>query len=163
MYFDQDVAKRSRARGLRILAGRCVVMMAALFIVGAVSHGVLRHLVQTSPLWIAITLGLRQSSLTKWAALPRFVFWLLWLAAIWLYLRVWARIAAGTFTPTEIAMTVGVGVASTVGIARAIAIKSEVQASAAVATTFVVAALRVAAARIRPLREIAHRYVRLNK
>jgi hypothetical protein len=42
------------ARDLRMLAGCCLAMMAALLIVGAVSHGVLRHVVQTSPLWIAI-------------------------------------------------------------------------------------------------------------
>jgi hypothetical protein len=33
MCFDQDVAKRSMARDLKILAGCCVVMMAALHIV----------------------------------------------------------------------------------------------------------------------------------
>jgi hypothetical protein len=73
--------------------------------------------------------------------LPCFVFWLLLMAAIWLYLVGWARIISGTFTPTEIAMTVVVGIASRVGIVRAIAIKSEVRSSAATATTFVVAAL----------------------
>ncbi len=36
----------------------------------------IRHIVQTYPLWIAIVLAARNSALTKWAALPCFVFWL---------------------------------------------------------------------------------------
>jgi hypothetical protein len=38
--------------GLRV--GSCLAVIAALLIVGAVSSGVIRHIVQTSPLWIAI-------------------------------------------------------------------------------------------------------------
>src|SRR5262249_25903738 len=78
--------------------------IAALLVVGAVSHGVIRHIVQTSPLWIVIGFGLRKSALTKWAALPCFIFWLLLMTAIWLFLLGWARIVSGTFSPTEIAM-----------------------------------------------------------
>ncbi len=52
----------------RIVVGCCVAMFAALFVVGVVSNIVVRHLVQTSTLWIAIVLGIRNSKLTKWAA-----------------------------------------------------------------------------------------------
>jgi len=145
------------AKDLRILAWCGVVMIAALLIVGAVSHGILRHIVQTSPLWIAVVFGMRQSALTKWAALPGFVFWLLLMAAIWLYLLGWAHIISGTFSPTEIAMTIVVGLAAIVGIVRAVAIKSGVRASTAIVTTFVVAALLLAAFRISLLPQIAHR------
>jgi len=58
---------------IRVLISCCVAMIAALLVVGAVSHGVIRHIVQTSPLWVAIGLGIRHSALTKWAALPCFV------------------------------------------------------------------------------------------
>jgi hypothetical protein len=95
--------------GFRILTGCCVVTIAALPVVGAVSHGVIRHIVLTSPISIAVVLGIRNSSSTKWAALPCFVFWLLLMTAIWLYLLGWARIVSGTFSPTEIAMTMIVG------------------------------------------------------
>jgi len=78
-------------RSFRILISCSAVIMAALLVVGAVSHGVIRHIVQTSPLWIAIVLGIRGSALTKWAALPCFVFWLVLMTAIWLYLLGWAR------------------------------------------------------------------------
>ena len=57
-------------KDFRIVTGCCLAMIAALMVVGAVSHGVLRHIVQTSPLWITIVLGIRRSASTKWAALP---------------------------------------------------------------------------------------------
>jgi hypothetical protein len=57
-------------------------MIAALLVVGAVSHIMVRHVVQTSALWIAIVLVVRNSGLAKWAALPCFVLWLLLMAAI---------------------------------------------------------------------------------
>src|SRR2546422_2950062 len=122
-------------KDLGILTGCCVAIIAALLVVGAVSHGVIRHIVQTSPLWIAIVLGIRQSTLTKWAALPCFVFWLLTMTAIWLYLLGWARIVSGTFSPTEIAMTVVVGFASIAGIVRAVGTRSGVRAWSTTATT----------------------------
>jgi hypothetical protein len=143
--------------GFRILTGCCVVIVAALLVVGAVSHGVIRHIVQTSPLWIAVVLGIRNSSSTKWAALPCFVFWLLLMTAIWLYLLGWARIVSGTFSPTEIAMTMIVGLASIAGIVRAVGMKSGVSPWAATATALLVAVLQLAALRLSLLPQIAHR------
>jgi hypothetical protein len=69
----------------RVLTGCCIVMIAALLVVGAVSHGVIRHIVQTSPLWISVALRIRRSDLAKWTALPCFAFWLLLMTAMWLY------------------------------------------------------------------------------
>ena len=37
----------------------------ALYIVGAVSNGVVRHIVQTLPLWFPIVLGLRQREINR--------------------------------------------------------------------------------------------------
>ena len=141
----------------RILTLCCIAMIAALLVVGAVSHGVLRHIVQTSPLWIAILLGIRRSPWTKWAALPCFVLWLLLMTTIWLFLLGWARIISGTFSPTEIAMTLIVGLASIVGIVAAVCIRSAVRALPATAVVLLVALLQVAALRISFLPKIARR------
>jgi hypothetical protein len=34
-----------------LLAGCCLAVMGALLVVGVMSHGVLRHVAQTAPLW----------------------------------------------------------------------------------------------------------------
>jgi hypothetical protein len=140
-----------------ILTACCVVIIAALLVVGAVSHGVIRHIVQTSPLWIAIVLGIRRSGWSKWAALPCFVLWLLLMTAIWLFLLGWARIVSGTYSPTEIAMTLIVGSASAVGIVRAVRMKTRVPAWLATATVLFVTVLQLAAIRVSLLSQIAHR------
>jgi hypothetical protein len=144
-------------RDFRILTVCCVSIIAALLVVGAVSHGVLRHIVQTSPLWIAIVLGIRRSGWIKWAALPCFFFWLMLMIFIWLFLLGWARIVSGTFSPTEIAMTVIVGLAAVVGIVRALSLRASVGAWSSIATVLLVAVLQVAAFRLSLLPAIAHR------
>jgi hypothetical protein len=141
----------------RIPIGCCAVTMAALLVVGAVWHGAVRHIVQTSPLWIVIVLGVRKPALAKWAALVCFVFWLALMAAIWLYLLGWARFLSGTFTPVEIAMTMVVGSASITGIVRAASMKSGVRAAAAAVTMSIVLLLQVAAFRVSLLPQIARR------
>ncbi len=140
-----------------ILTVCCVAIIAALLIVGAVSHGVIRHIVQTSPLWIAIVLGVRRSGRSKWAALPCFVFWLLLMTAIWLFLLGWARIVSGTFSGIEIATTLIVGMASITGIIRALTMKTAVRAWSATVTVLLIAMLQVIALRVSLLPAIAHR------
>ena len=66
---------------------------------------------QTSPLWIAIGLSVRRSGWIQWTALPCFFFWLTRMILIWLFFFAWDRIVSGSFSPTEIAMTVIVGLA----------------------------------------------------
>ena len=144
-------------REFRILTVCCLAMIAALLIVGAVSHGVIRHIVQTSPLWIIITLTVRHLSFTKWAALPCFLIWLLLMMSIWLYLLGWARIITGTFSSTEIAMILIVGLAALVGIARVIGMKSSVRVWPAIATALLFTALQAAVLRLSFLPQIAHR------
>jgi hypothetical protein len=141
----------------RILTACCLSIVAALLVVGAVSHGILRHIVQTSPLWIAVALSIRRSAWSKWAALPCFFFWLLLMVAIWLFLLGWAHIVSGTFSLTEIAMTVIVGLASIVGIVRAMGMRGGVRASWATATVLLVAVLQMAAVRLSLLPAIARR------
>lgn len=140
-----------------ILTVCCVAIIAALLVVGAVSHGVIRHIVQTSPLWIAIVLGVRRSGWSKWAALPCFVFWLLLMTVIWLFLLGWARIVSGTFSRIEIAMTLIVGMASITGIIRAVTMKTGVRAWSATAIVLLIAVLQITALRVSLLPSIAHR------
>jgi hypothetical protein len=143
-------------RDFRILTMCCVSIIAALLVVGAVSHGVIRHIVQTSPLWIAIFLSIRRSGWSKWAALPCFFFWLLLMTAIGLFLLGWAPIVSGTFSSTEIAMTVMVGLASIVGIVRALGMRGDARAWSATALVLLVAVLQVTALRLSLVPAIAH-------
>lgn len=141
----------------RVLIFCCCAVIVALLVVGGVSDGVVRHIVQTSPLWIAIALAVRHSRWCKWAALPCFVFWLLLMIVIWLFLLGWARLVSGTFSPVEIAMTLIVGLFSSIGIIAALRIKSGVPARAAAGVVVLVAALQVMALRVSLLPQIAHR------
>lgn len=98
------------------LIGYCsLAVLAALYVVGAVSNGSLRHEVQTLPLWFPIVWGFRQRELAKWSALPCLIFWLAIMIFIWLFLFGWARIVTGHFSPVEIAMTAVIGVACLTG------------------------------------------------
>ena len=141
----------------RILAACCFVMIAALLVVGAVSHGVIRHIVQTCPLWISIAFATRRSGWCKWTALPCFALWFLLMANIWMFLLGLPHFLSGTFSPTEIAMTVLVGLAALGGTIRALMMKTEFHPLPAAATVLQVAALQVAALRISFLPQIAHR------
>ena len=99
----------------RRLALCCGTIIAALYIVGLVSGTEIRHVVQTLPLWLGVVFGLRRSQAARWLALPMFLFWLGIMVLIWLFLLGWAHVVSGHFTPTEILMTVVVGIASVLG------------------------------------------------
>jgi hypothetical protein len=100
------------------LASCSLTILLALYIVGAVSvpPGSLRHEVQTLPLWFPIVFGFQRREITKWMALPLLMFWLAIMTFIWLFLLGWAQIVSGHFFPTEIAMTVLIGVACVSGL-----------------------------------------------
>ena len=140
----------------RVLIGSCVAIISALLVVGAVSHGIIRHVVQTSPLWIVIVLGIRRSPLTKWAILPCSSFWLLVMTAIWLDLLGWVGIVSGTFSPTEIAMPMVVGFASMAAIVSALGMRSVVRAWLGIGTTLLLLILQLSAFRLSFLPHIAH-------
>ena len=76
-----------------------LAILVALYVVGAVSNGSLRHEVQTLPLWFPIVLGFRQSPYAKWSALPAFIFWLVLMIFIWLFLLGWGAHHHGSFLP----------------------------------------------------------------
>jgi len=134
-----------------------LLTIAALLVVGSVSHGVIRHIVQTAPLWIAIVLAFQESDWSTWAAIPCFLFWLLIMVAIWLYLLGWARIITGTFSPTETAMTIIVGLASVTGLFAAVSRKTAVAWWRGISLMVLVAILQVIALRVSLLAAIAHR------
>ena len=101
----------------KVIASCCLAVLVALYIVGAVSHGSLRHEVQTLPLWFPIVLGFQQRDVAKWSALPCLIFWLVIMVNIWLFLLGWARFVTGHFSAIEIAMTLIIGVACIIGLA----------------------------------------------
>jgi hypothetical protein len=141
------------------VASCALAMLTALYVVGGVSvpPGSLRHEVQTLPLWIPIVLGYRGSPHAKWAALPCFVFWLAIMVAIWLFLLGWARIVTGHFFPTEVAMTITIGIASLAGLATIAGWRTTVRPARAVGAVVASAALQLLAFRISLLPYIAQR------
>lgn len=92
--------------------------------VGFASHTILHHLVQTLPLWVVVFV--RRRPLAAWFALPCFAFWLFIMLLIWLFLLGIARVVSGHFSPVEIAMTLIVGIASLIGITRAVRTRTTV-------------------------------------
>ena len=129
----------------RIFAWCALVAIAALITVGAVSNGVVRHIIQTLPLWIIVVLGLRDSALTKWAVLPIFLIWLIVMALIWLFLLRILHIVSGSFSPVEIAMTFAVGAGCLWAIVRFFTGKRSVPPLMAAATLAGAAMLQVGA------------------
>ncbi|MFN2546702.1 MAG: hypothetical protein ABR567_04670 [Myxococcales bacterium] len=135
----------------------CLAIIAALVLgVGIVSHGIVRHIVQTAPFWPAVVLGLRRREAARWCAFPGFVFWLVLMVLIWLFLLGWSHVVSGTFTPVEIAMTVVVAVASIAGIVFALRQRTATSPAIAAALLALFALLQFAAFRISVLPGIGH-------
>jgi len=123
-------------------------VLIALYVVGAVSSGSLRHEVQTLPLWFPIVMGFRGKEIAKWSALPCLVFWLGIIVLIWLFLLGWARIVTGHYSPVEIAMTLVIGAACVTGLITAIRWRTTVAPLKALGVVVLFAILQVAAFRI---------------
>ena len=144
-------------RNSRTTAISCLAVLCALYMVGAVSHGVLRHVVQTLPLWFPIVWGFRDNELAKWAALPCLVFWLAIVGMIWLFLLGWAHLVSGHFSPTEIAMTIVIAVGSVAGLITICRWRTAIPPLPAGAAVLLFAVLQLMAFRISLLPSIAHR------
>ena len=159
----KDIAKqqnRHQSQGWQplLVAGCSLTIIAALVLgVGIGSHLVLRHIVQTLPLWVVVTLGLRRSRAAGWAGLPVFLFWLALMVAIWLYLLGLSNMLSGHFSPLEIAMTVVVGIASGVGIVAFITLKSHLSRWGMAGIFIVLVAIQLLCFRLSFLSAIAHR------
>jgi hypothetical protein len=122
-----------------------MTQVAALIVVGVVSDGFARHLVQSAPIWIAMTAGVYGARWAKWAALPVFLFWIAIAVLIWLFLLGIARIATGTYSDVEIAMTIVFALAGMVGIVVALRERSGTPVWVALLIFVVVGALQVGA------------------
>ena len=134
-----------------------LAVLVAMYAIGAVSNGSLRHEVQTLPLWFPILWGFRQSGLAKWSALPCLIFWLVIMVLIWLFLLGWAHIVSGHFSPMEIAMTLVIGVACVTGIVTSLRWRMGLRSSAAIGTAILFGALQLLAFRISLIPYIATR------
>lgn len=150
--------EHSVGQGPVAIAVCCFVVILALVVgVGLASNLVLRHIVQTLPLWFAVAFGFRRAPATGWIALPFFLFWLALMVIIWLYLFGIVRIISGHFSGVEIAMTVIVGLASLAGITLFAGSRSFLSPAKAAAAFVAMALLQLACFRLSFLPAIAHR------
>ena len=140
----------------RVIALSAFLLIVALYVVGIVSHGILRHIVQTLPVWPTVILGLRGSSLSKWTGLPCFLLWLILMVNIWLLLAGLPHLLSGTFSPTEIALTIIIGASSFVGIVTGIRMRSGTRVLTAIALFLLLLLLQLVALRISFLPGISH-------
>ncbi len=139
---------------LKGIAWSCLAVLIALYVVGAVSHGSLRHEVQTLPLWFPIVAGFNRREFARWCALPCLAFWLLCMVLIWLFLAGWAHVVSGHFSPVEVAMTLIVGAASAAGLG--LCLWQARWSARGIALTVLFGILQVLAFRISLLPAIAH-------
>lgn len=140
----------------RAIAYCCLALIVALYVVGYVSHGILRHLVQTAPVWVIFALGMKRSELAKWAAIPCFMLWLFLMSLIWLFLAGVSNLISGTFSPIEITMTIVVGSASIAGMVLAVSYRTRVRPLVATAVFVGLLALQVVALKISFLPRVSH-------
>lgn len=131
-----------------------LAVLVSLYVVGAVSHGSLRHEVQTLPLWVPIVAGFNRRDFARWSALPCFLFWLPVMILIWLFLLGWSRIISGHFSAVEIAMTLIIGAASAVGAVQCLWQARWSWSGGALIVLFAI--LQILAFRISLLPQIAH-------
>ena len=100
------------------LSGWLGVLAVSLLIVGVVSQTLLRHIVQVTPLILALIVAGRSPAGAS-AAAPLFAFWLLVMLGIWSFLLGIARVFPGRFTLPEIALTIVIAIASLAGLVAA--------------------------------------------
>ncbi len=141
----------------RWIAICCAIVIAALYVVGVASGTVLRHAIQTGPLWACVLLGWKRTRGVRWLALPMLVFWLVIMVLIWSFLLGWSRLASGHYSPVEIAMTLVVGAAALLGIPASLCGDGKGSAAAALGWFLVGAVLQYAAFYISFLPAIARR------
>jgi hypothetical protein len=92
------------------------ILILSLLLVGVVSDTFLRHVIQVIPPVVALALVAKASPLGASAAAPILTFWLGVMINIWMFLLGIARIFTGTFTPSEIALTITIAVSCGLGL-----------------------------------------------
>jgi hypothetical protein len=115
--YDPPPIARAKARFEGAVATYLALIAIALLVVGYVSHTMIRHVIQIEPLILALLLLMRRSALGPLAAMPLFAFWFLVMGGIWLFLLGIARVFTGTYSRTEIVLTMIIGAASAAGMA----------------------------------------------
>jgi hypothetical protein len=141
----------------RTVASCGLAVILSLFAVGLVSHTEVRHAVQTAPIWIPVVFAWRESPLSRWLALPVFLFWLTIMTLIWLFLLGVARVVHGHFTPAEIALTLVIGTACVWGAVACLKAPSAGSKIAAAVSFLGMASLQWIALRLSMLPAIEHR------
>lgn len=155
---EQPVAANPKSNVPVYVAICSLLIISALVLgVGLASNLVLRHIVQTVPFWVVVALGFRRSGAASWAGLPLFLFWLVLMLLIWAYLLGISHLLSGHFSPTEIVMTIIVGLASVVGIACFIRFKAGFSLAAGLGLFIVMAVFQWGCFRLSFLPAIAHR------
>jgi hypothetical protein len=145
-------------RALVSVAVCSLVIIAALVVgVGLASGLILRHVVQTLPLWLSVGLGMRRSRAAGWLALPCFLFWLALMVVIWLFLLDIARVVSGHFTPVEVVMTIVVAGAAIAGLSSSARLWRSVPVAAAIGFALLGTVLQLACFRLSLLPWIEHR------
>lgn len=94
----------------------------SLLIIGIASHTPIRHIVQLTPLIIVVLFTKKEWM--KYAAIAVLIFWLVIMCLIWLYLSGLSDIARGTYSLTEIIMTITIGISCVTGVISFFYIKS---------------------------------------
>lgn len=138
------------------IAWCCLITLVALYIVGAVSHGSLRHEVQTLPLWGPIVFGFRGQCMAKWSGLACLSVWLVLMLMIWAFLAGWSHVLSGHFSLIEIGLTIAIGVACLCGIVQSLRWRTQMSTPAVFGAFVLFAALQLAALRLSFLPYIAN-------
>jgi hypothetical protein len=102
---------------LKSIAAELLCVAASLVVVGLVSGTPIRHLIQVAPVVAAAVCAARSLPWAKDAALAILAFWLIIMLFIWSFLLGLPSPTSGTFSPTEIALTIIIGIACLAGIA----------------------------------------------
>src|ERR1051326_8223143 len=126
----------------RVVGWCAVTIILSLYVVGLVSHGVIRHIVQTAPIWPAVWLGMKRSDWAKWTVFASYVIWFVLMVNIWMFLLGWPHILSGTFTPIEIAMTIVIAIASLVGFTAGVRSRTAVSWIGGIGTIVLFACLQ---------------------
>ena len=132
-------------RAESVLATALIAVVAALMLVGVVSHTPIRHAVQVVPGIAVLGLALARLRWARFAAIAIFLFWLCVMALIWLDLLGLARVVSGHFTRSEVALTLVIGLGSAVGLVAASRVRSSSRWQARLAAFAAAAALQVGA------------------
>src|ERR1700733_2409198 len=139
------------------IASCCLTALVALYVVGAVSHGSLRHEVQTLPLWAPIVFGFRGQKMAEWSGLGWLIVWLLLMLMIWSILTGWTHLLSGHFSLVEIGLKIVIGAASVCGIAMSLRWRTAMGRLAAFGTVVLFVGLQLVAVRLSFLPYIANR------